>query len=146
MEYSEFHYTAGWGECGRLRLNSEASSRVYDFFDSNKYKGLKFVPETIKKADSETLKLFLETFLKGDGEVNRKRTTTVFKELADDLMEIAIKAGWSATQGIKRGGPNNKQVLYYINFITTENSCFTRFNYSIWLAKNTPGHIGKYDH
>ena len=60
----------------------------------------KRVPDFIKDADPDQLKIFLDAYLSGDGSVGKKPThdwwsaTTVSSKLRDDLVEIAWKLGY----------------------------------------------------
>ncbi len=64
----------------------------------------KFIPATFKKLPAFRLRLLLESLLQGDGHISYRKGglkyakyTTVSKRLADDVQEIAIKAGYSST-------------------------------------------------
>ena len=59
----------------------------------------KFVPKWIKQLPSSKLKILLEPLTKGDGYKTNKnwKYYTSSKRLADDLQEIALKAGFGAT-------------------------------------------------
>lgn len=56
----------------------------------------KFIPEWIKNCDTETLKMFLEFYLKGDGSskngINTYRSTS--RRLMEDVQEILLKTGY----------------------------------------------------
>jgi len=58
----------------------------------------KFIPKEIKNLDSKLLKKLLDSYLRGDGRIEKTRitATTASKQLRDDLQEIALKVGWSA--------------------------------------------------
>lgn len=89
----------------------------------------KFVPYEIKRQNSETLKIFYDWFVLGDGRIrgdkrdkNRKLTDDVFstsKQLALDLNEIQLKIGASGTFH-----EENRKKDRYINerLIKAENS------------------------
>lgn len=62
----------------------------------------KFIPREILNLSSRQLSLFLNWFIKGDGHIennkyNRTRAFTCSPSLANDLQEIALKIGISAT-------------------------------------------------
>lgn len=62
----------------------------------------KFIPNDILSLSSRQLEIFLEWFIKGDGTVEsnkyqRKRAFTSSKKLADNLQELALKIGITAT-------------------------------------------------
>ena len=58
----------------------------------------KFVPSEIKELDSETIKLFLDSYTLGDGHKrdNYWRIYSISKRMVDDLQELALKAGYAA--------------------------------------------------
>jgi len=59
----------------------------------------KYIPKEIKKLSPRQLKILLDWYLIGDGNIDKNgriRATTTSKKLVDDLTEIALKIGWSA--------------------------------------------------
>jgi len=56
----------------------------------------KFVPQFIKELSSRQIKIFLEAFMFGDGNIEKETFTTSSKRLADDLQELILKAGWAS--------------------------------------------------
>ena len=69
----------------------------------NKY--TKFIPANFKNLPPEKLKVLLHWLVMGDGTSRRGCWTyfTVSPQLADDVQEIAIKCGWSATIKERQG-------------------------------------------
>lgn len=60
----------------------------------------KFIPEVIKNMPVEYLSIFLDTFILGDGSVNRfggKMIQVRSERLRDDLIEVAQKCGYSVS-------------------------------------------------
>jgi intein/homing endonuclease len=59
----------------------------------------KFIPNWIKMLPPDKLQVFLETITKGDGHKDSRnwKYYTSSKRLADDIQEIAIKAGYTAS-------------------------------------------------
>lgn len=90
----------------------------------------KYIPRNIKELPVKYLKLFLDSYIKGDGTICKGKTSiyTVSPQMRDDLQEIIQKCGWSSSynednrslRGIirgKRSGPVfhitiNKNKLY----------------------------------
>ncbi len=66
----------------------------------------KKVPDFVKKSSSTLIQAFLFGYFMGDGSFREDgslfRATTVSKDLADDVQELALKAGWSANIRIDR--------------------------------------------
>jgi len=61
----------------------------------------KFIPNWIKMLSPDKLQIFLETITKGDGHKDSRnwKYYTSSRRLADDIQEIAIKAGYVASVG-----------------------------------------------
>ncbi|QQG49480.1 MAG: DEAD/DEAH box helicase [archaeon] len=61
----------------------------------------KFVPDFIKELSPEQIKVFLDSYQRGDGHVGRDGVSPVFdttsKRLADDLQELLLKVGRSSS-------------------------------------------------
>ena len=95
---------------GVYRVNpdtKEAAIRIYNY---QLYKHLekfgtgaigKRVPTEIKNASSRQIRLYLDAYTSGDGNVHKKNGHSVIytssKGMADDLQELALKAGLSAS-------------------------------------------------
>lgn len=89
----------------------------------------KYIPKEILNLSKEKLEIFLEYYLRADGHIGkngRKTAYTSSKTLADNLNEIALKLGISATiknRGIRKGDRyikgrliNQKYDAYDVNF------------------------------
>lgn len=65
----------------------------------------KTVPKELDNASPELLKLFIETYILGDGCQNQIITSSIF--MRDKLQEFALKAGWSSNFVLKiaKGAP-----------------------------------------
>jgi thymidylate synthase ThyX len=61
----------------------------------------KRVPDEIKQASSRQIRIFLDAYVKGDGNVHKQNGHTVIytssPTMADDLQELSLKAGFSAS-------------------------------------------------
>ena len=103
----------------------------------------KFIPQEILGLSPKQLRLFLDWFIKGDGHIennkySRTRAYTCSPSLANDLQEIALKIGISATitnrgkrtSEIKGRVINNQYDSLVINF--TKHPSISKHN------KNTP--------
>lgn len=80
----------------------------------------KYIPQEVKEAPPEVIKLFLYAYVAGDGHI-RSRTkigsgvgrkavgeitaSTVSCVLKDDLQEVALKAGWASGARVQKGRP-----------------------------------------
>jgi DNA-directed RNA polymerase subunit beta' len=91
----------------------------------------KFVPKEIKEASSDIIKEFLDAYNKGDGHLTKTGQsviTTSSITMRDDLMELWLKAGYSATYKLSAekgslicGNPVNHDI-WNIRQIRTKNS------------------------
>jgi len=100
----------------RLPFNFRENGNQTQFYTYNKELYLylkhygkssdKFVPGIIKISSVKFLNIFLDWYLMGDGSNirNERRFTTISKQLADDIQEIAIKVGLRAS--IRFNEPN----------------------------------------
>lgn len=95
-------------------FNKQLWAYLSKFGKANK----KYVPKYILNLDSSQLENLLDWYLKGDGHnelfYNRNRAWTVSKQLADNLQEIALKLGVSATiknRGIKKSKIRDKEII-----------------------------------
>jgi len=76
----------------------------------------KFIPKDIKSLSQEQLKLFVDTYIKGDGNSsNNRQIYTVSKRLRDDLLEIGLKCGYGVSWGIIKSGYTHNN-CFSINF------------------------------
>ena len=105
-----------------------ANKPLFKWLEKNCYDGdghlarNKRVPNMLRFADSESIRLFLDTFVKGDGYVREHERVyvTSSKKLADDIMELVFKAGGIAYMGqYKRKSrlPNDREyvgLMYYV--------------------------------
>lgn len=93
----------------------------------------KFLSPWMKDVSAEHAAAFLEGFIFGDGHERTKSDETTFactssKQLADDLQEMAVKAGLVANVGIRKTNKNPKSFTpttdfaYVITFMTPSRS------------------------
>jgi ribonucleoside-triphosphate reductase len=161
LEYTEREQKGLGEKCNVLRFNAESTKKVLKYFNSAKDKGIKFIPENILRLDTEGARIFLETYLKGDGHDNCKITTTS-QEIRDGLLHVIANAGYGATTSERKPDNNlSKKIRYiirlikhkdtYINSIThvdykgiiwcpnTDNeTVVARRNGKIFITGNTP--------
>lgn len=93
----------------------------------------KRLPPEIRHATREQQRLFLEAFCKGDGYVkgNRRILYTSNKGLADDLHEVALKAGYNST--VTKRSLEGKPIQF-----ATHNANSSCDGYVISLTENIP--------
>jgi len=151
-------------ECkiGLTVINKELHTKYFKL--GNKY--TKYIPDEYKDLPKEQLEILLEWMMKGDGYTHKgvDYYSTVSKKLADDVQEIAIKMGRTATIRLKhnKGGylkgryiwPSNiYEVVIYKNkysyfksgkenFVSVENEysgniyCLEVENHCFWVRRN----------
>ncbi len=85
-----FHYIET--DTGFLILNKQLSLYLRKFGHAPQ----KFVPKEIKKLPPKKIKIFLDAFMAGDGNIQTETFITSSKKLADDLQELILKCGWAS--------------------------------------------------
>jgi DNA-directed RNA polymerase beta subunit len=74
----------------------------------------KYLPDYIFELNQRQSKILLESLISCDGSIN-----TSSKQLADDVMRLALHSGWSGYESIKNNEENNGDICVRIN--RTEN-------------------------
>ncbi len=73
---------------------------LYNYLFPLKGEPNKYIPKDVKQWSPRLLRILVEAYLDGDGSFTKGgggEGNTVSKRLADDLQEVALKIGWSAT-------------------------------------------------
>jgi DNA-directed RNA polymerase subunit beta' len=81
----------------RIRFNGKA---IHLYLKPFGHAHEKFVPQNIKNASPRIIQYFLDAYIKGDGHINKTNQaviTTSSVKMRDDLMELFLKVGESAT-------------------------------------------------
>lgn len=88
----------------------------------------KFVPDIIKNSTPRQIRIFLDWYFKGDGDIhnNHYRCTTISKQLIDDIQEMELRLGNPCS--IKE---QNGRIRTFPNGRTS----FGRKSYTIWEGK-----------
>ncbi len=153
LEWDEFKRIHGFAKehaSIRFRINTEGSKRIRKTLSSKK------VPNWLKTLSKRQIKLFLETYIQGDGSVEkgRIRIYSKDKEIKDSIQELCALVGWGTTNRIR------ENEVYTINIIrnqhtqvklfktqykgkvwcpTTKNGTFVaRRNGKVFITGNTP--------
>ena len=116
LKYSERTQVGLGKDCQVLRFDASSTRKILSYFGGDKKNGIKFIPKVILDSDSETAKLFLETYIKGDGHEEVKITTTS-KIVCDGLLQVAVHAGYGATVAIRKPEGISKKDRYIIRLI-----------------------------
>jgi ribonucleoside-triphosphate reductase (formate) len=101
LEYTERTQFGLGRPCQVIRFNAEATECILEILEGNP----KSIPGSILNSDSETAKLFLETYIQGDGHEECKITTTS-ELLRDQLQHLAVIVGYGSTVSVRL--PDNK--------------------------------------
>ncbi|MEI6288314.1 MAG: ribonucleoside triphosphate reductase [bacterium] len=96
LNYTERIQSGLGADCNVLRFDAVSTAKILKHFGGHKSVGVKFIPSAILSADTEASRLFLETYIKGDGHDDCKITTTS-EVIRDGLMMVAVNAGYGAT-------------------------------------------------
>ena len=83
------------------------SRQLYEYLKQFGKAHDKYIPAKIKVLNAKQLHIFLQVLLDGDGDKNGKnswRYTTVSRQLADDVQEIAIRCGMAASVSLDKEG------------------------------------------
>lgn len=110
---------------GRIRFNSKA---IYNYLAQFGKSFEKYVPDNIKNGNVNNIRLFLETYVKGDGSIGKTGQSTITTnstKMRDDLMELALKAGYAA---------NYKKSMSAGDKITIKNKN-TQANHDIFVVR-----------
>ncbi len=113
LKYSEFEHSGLGDPVKRLRLDANSSKLIHKWFGTKE--NIKFIPESLLKLDRRQSRIFLETYIKGDGTKESKITTTDL-EILDGLQTIAVNAGYGFTTRVRKPSLGNKD-LYVLRLI-----------------------------
>lgn len=107
------------------------SRQLYEYLKLLGKSHTKYIPPEIKRLHRRELGILLQSLLDGDGNRHSKngwRYTTVSRQLADDVQEIAIKCGMSASVTLDKEG------FYRVYISTTRTAqCNLDGNRSTWV-------------
>jgi len=116
LKYTERIQKGLGANCNVIRFDSNSNKKILKYFKSNKQKGIKFIPDIILKADTETARLFLETYIKGDGHEGVK-ITTASEIIKNGLLQVIVHAGYGATVAVRKPEGLSKKDRYIIRII-----------------------------
>ena len=107
------------GTCQHIRLLPSSSKKIHQLFDQRK----KVFPSFLFKLSQRQARLFLETYIKGDGwhEKYRKRIVVTSKENAQALLAIATLAGYNANIRIRKTSGISKKTQYLLTLTQSKN-------------------------
>jgi len=145
LSYTNHPATALGEEVQQIRLNAESSRKIHQWFGTRE--NVHFIPEYLLDLSERQSRLFLETYLKGDGKEGCKITTSDLG-LLNDLQTIIVNAGYGFT--IRKQKPTNLQIsktdIYILRIIRHRETYITKIekvNYKgvIWCPYTENGTI-----
>ncbi len=117
LKYSE-REDPGLGHAIALRLDAKSSKKVLEIIGS-KYKE---PPQWLYKLSRRQAKIFLDTFIKGDGWIeknsNRIRIVTSNEAIKDSLVAVAILAGYNVSVSTRIPSDSKSKKEQYIITLT----------------------------
>ncbi len=116
LKYTERTQIGLGSDCQVIRFDAVSTRKILQYFGGQKNHGIKFIPNIILRAEVETAKLFLETYVKGDGYEECKIITTS-ENICDGLMQVAVNAGYGATVLTRKPEGISKKNRYIIRLI-----------------------------
>lgn len=116
LKYTERTQSGLGQDCQVFRFDASSTRKILQYFGGQKNQGIKFIPKAILESDAETARLFLETYIKGDGHEECKITTTA-KAISDGLMQLAVNAGYGATISTRQPEGISKKIRYIVRLI-----------------------------
>ena len=126
LEYTERTQEGLGKACNVLRFNADSTRKILGYFNSDKERGIKFIPDAILGLDTESSRLFLETYVRGDGYDSCKIVTTS-EAIRDGLLQVAVNAGYGVTVHVRK--PDNtlsKKDKYIIRLIRHKDTYINR--------------------
>jgi len=116
-----------------IRINASGSKKIHGWFGTND--SIKFIPSALLKMSQRQSRLFLETYIKGDGFENSK-ISTADADLLGHLQHMVVNAGYGFTV-MKRKPTIGKKDIFVLRVIyhtDTYISKIRKVNYSgiIW--------------
>ena len=118
FNYSEYK-TKGLGKpVTRFRIDAEGSRTIHKWFGSKEE--VKLIPKDILNLDQEKSRLFLNTYIKGDGHEGSKISTTSL-DILNALQIVAVNAGYGFTV-LSRKPTLGKKKIYVLRLIKHKNT------------------------
>ncbi|MDI6846933.1 MAG: ribonucleoside triphosphate reductase [Candidatus Bathyarchaeia archaeon] len=103
----------GWGDCNRLRLTPVSSKIIHKWLGGKR----KVFPTFLLNLSKRQARLFLETYIKGDGwkERYRKRIVTTNPDILEGLEALAVLAGFNFVVRKREPKGASKRIQYVLS-------------------------------
>ncbi len=118
----------GKRNCIRFRINRPMSRKLYnDYFPDY----VKRIPDELRNLSTKHARIFIDTYMAGDGWTPENKIFTKSREDADMLQEIIAKTGWGSTRLMNKNGIYIVRVIKhdYSQITSIEN---TDYNGMVW--------------
>lgn len=118
----------------QIRFDANHSKKIIKWFDKND--SVKRIPKKITEMSQRQSRLFLETYIKGDGHEGCKITVSD-KNILNDLQRIIVNSGYGFTTTERMSSGVGKKLLYILRIIRRQETRIReikKVNYSgvIW--------------
>jgi ribonucleoside-triphosphate reductase (formate) len=118
----------------QIRFDADNSKKILRWFDKND--SIKRIPKKITEMSQRQSRLFLETYIKGDGHEGCKITVSD-KNILNDLQRIIVNAGYGFTTAERMSSGVGNKLLYILRIIRKQETRIReikKVNYSgvIW--------------
>jgi ribonucleoside-triphosphate reductase (formate) len=107
----------------QIRFNSEETQKILDLFDTKD--SVKKIPSRFLEMSQKQSRVFLETYIKGDGHEGSKITVSD-KETLRDLQRIIVNSGYGFTTSKRKSSGVGKKMLYIIRVIRHQETHITK--------------------
>ncbi len=115
LEYSLQEGSKSLGETvTQIRFNAKNSKKILSLFEN--FDSVKGVPEKLLNMSQEQSRVFLETYIRGDGHENCKITVSD-KKILEGLQIIIVNSGYGFTTATRKATSVGKKLLYILRVI-----------------------------
>ncbi len=119
IKYSERDSEPSLGKSVKMiRIDAESSRKIHKWFGTRD--SVKFIPQNLLEMDQRQSRLFLETFIKGDG-FEKSKISLTNEDLLKQLQHIIVNAGYAFTV-LKRKPSIGKKTIYVLRLIRHKNT------------------------
>ncbi|XOB41482.1 MAG: anaerobic ribonucleoside-triphosphate reductase [Candidatus Nealsonbacteria bacterium] len=143
LNYANHPATSLGEEVQQIRLNAESSREIHQWFRTRE--NIHFIPDYLLNLSERQSRLFLETYLKGDGTKEWKIAASDL-DLLSDLQTIIVNSGYGFTVLKRKPTDIGKKNIYILRIIRHPETYITKIkkvNYEgiIWCPHTENGTI-----
>lgn len=103
---------------GKFRIHNQ---QLYTYLSQFGKFDEKYIPKNVKKLSQNLLKIFIDAYIRGDGDKRKRVIYTSSKQMRDDLEEIILKIGWSASHSISTHKGEQTRIGMHTATASTDN-------------------------